>query len=290
MSGRTYFTDPNYAVRERELDRRRGWTAFWVITFAVALAGLVIGIIALTEETACTDCMDGLDGLNGFNGTDGLNGTNGFNGTDGLNGTCLGLCVNGTDGRNGTDGINGTNGDPGPPGPQGPQGTQGLQGPQGAQGPQGIQGPTGPQGTPKGILSFATFYSLSPPDNNSAIAPGMDVQFPQNGPTSASAITRLTNTSFNLGLNGTYFITFQVSIAETGQLILTANGIEYLPSLAGRNAVSTQIVNMFSLFTNGTNTIITIRNPTENIDTLSIMPHSGGRQPVSAVLNIMQIA
>lgn len=40
----------------------------------------------------------------------------------------------------------------------------------------------GPAGT-SGILGFADFYALMPPDNAATVAPGADVSFPQDGPT-----------------------------------------------------------------------------------------------------------
>lgn len=57
----------------------------------------------------------------------------------------------------------------------------GIPGPQGSIGPIGPQGPigeTGPQGIPGGLLSYADFYALMPPDNAAPVAPGADVSFP----------------------------------------------------------------------------------------------------------------
>lgn len=60
----------------------------------------------------------------------------------------------------------------------------GETGPAGPQGAVGATGPTGPGGAPGGVLNFADFYALMPPDNAATIAPGTDVSFPQNGPIS----------------------------------------------------------------------------------------------------------
>lgn len=41
--------------------------------------------------------------------------------------------------------------------------------------------PTGPQGVAgeaSGILNYADFYALMPPDNSATVAPGTDVSFP----------------------------------------------------------------------------------------------------------------
>lgn len=73
---------------------------------------------------------------------------------------------------------------PGLPDPARPQGAVGETGPAGPQGAVGATGPTGPGGAPGGVLNFADFYALMPPDNAATIAPGTDVSFPQNGPIS----------------------------------------------------------------------------------------------------------
>ena len=51
---------------------------------------------------------------------------------------------------------------PGPEGPQGPEGPRGSVGDTGAQGPQGLPG---------GVLGYADFYALMPPDNAATVAP-----------------------------------------------------------------------------------------------------------------------
>ncbi len=42
-------------------------------------------------------------------------------------------------------------------------------------GPQGPAGPRGPQGPAGGVLNYADFYALMPPDNSATVAPGTDV-------------------------------------------------------------------------------------------------------------------
>ena len=46
--------------------------------------------------------------------------------------------------------------------------------PESKQGPPGIRGPAGPAG---GVLSFADFYALMPPDNADTVAPGQTLAF-----------------------------------------------------------------------------------------------------------------
>ena len=50
----------------------------------------------------------------------------------------------------------------------------------------------------EGVLAFADFFALMPPDNAATVAPGTDVSFPQDGPTSGTAITRTGPSTFNL--------------------------------------------------------------------------------------------
>ena len=93
-------------------------------------------------------------------------------------------------------------------GPTGPAGPPGLD---------GATGPTGPAGT-SGLLNYADFYALMPPDNTATVAPGTDVSFPRDGSIGGTNIYRTSASSFNLGLIGTYQILFQVSVDEAGQL------------------------------------------------------------------------
>ncbi|UNC91357.1 collagen-like protein [Candidatus Contubernalis alkaliaceticus] len=185
---------------------------------------------------------------------------------------------------------------PGPPGPEGPQGPQGEQGETGPQGPQGEQGETGPQGPQGeqgpagGLLSYADFFALMPPDNAATVAPGTDVDFPQDGPTSGTTIFRTGPSTFNLSDIGTYQVLFQVSVDEAGQLILTLNGADLAYTVVGRATGTTQIVGIALVTTTSINSILTVRNPAGNPAALTITPLAGGTRPVSAHLVITQIA
>ena len=178
---------------------------------------------------------------------------------------------------------------PGPPGPIGLQGPIGETGPAGPQGPAGETGPAGPQGEAGGVLNFADFYALMPPDNSATVAPGTDVSFPQDGPNSGSGIVRTGPDSFNLTEIGTYQILFQVSVTEAGQLILTLNGEDLAYTVAGRATGTSQIIGMAIVTTTTINSILTVRNPAGNAAALTITPLAGGTRPVSAHLIITQI-
>ena len=167
----------------------------------------------------------------------------------------------------------------GPTGPTVPQGVTGVAGP---------TGPTGPAGT-GGVLNFADFFALMPPDNAATVAPGTDVDFPQNGSNSGSGIARTGADSFNLSEIGTYQILFQVGTDEAGQLVLTLNGSELAYTVVGRATGTSQIVGMTIVTTTTINSILTVRNPSSNATALTITPLAGGTQPVSAHLVILQI-
>lgn len=186
----------------------------------------------------------------------------------------------------GPTGPQGIQGDIGPTGPTGPTGDTGPTGPQGFQ---GNIGPTGPTGPAEGILAFADFYALMPPDNAATVAPGTDVSFPQDGSISGTAITRIDDSSFNLSEIGTYQILFQVSVDEAGQLILTLDGNDIANSVVGRATGTSQIVGMSLVTTTAINSILTVQNPTGNASALTITPVAGGTRPVSAHLVITQI-
>ena len=155
--------------------------------------------------------------------------------------------------------------------------------------PPGPQGPVGPQGPAGGVLNYADFYALMPPDNAATVAPGTDVSFPQDGPNSGSDISRTGPDSFNLAQIGTYQILFEVSVDEAGQLILTLNGEDLAYTVVGRATGASQIVGMAIVTTTVINSILTVRNPAGNSTALTITPIAGGTRPVSAHLVITQI-
>lgn len=159
----------------------------------------------------------------------------------------------------------------------------------GPTGPTGPTGATGAQGDAGGVLNFADFYALMPPDNAATVAPGTDVSFPQDGPNSGSGIARIGADSFNLADIGTYQVFFQVSVTEAGQLQLTLNGDALASTVVGRATGTSQIVAMSILTTTTINSVLTVRNPADNSTALTITPLAGGTQPVSAHLVIIQI-
>ena len=192
-------------------------------------------------------------------------------------------------GPTGPQGPAGETGATGPAGPQGPAGETGATGPAGPQGEVGPAGPQGPAGEPGGVLGFADFYALMPPDNAATVAPGTDVSFPEDGPNSGAEILRTGASSFNLTEIGTYQIFFEVSVDEAGQLMLTLNGEDLEYTVFGRAAGASQIVGTALVETTIPESILTVRNPAGNAAALTITPLAGGARPVSAHLVIVRI-
>ncbi len=140
------------------------------------------------------------------------------------------------------------------------------------------------------VLNFADFFALMPPDNAATVAPGTDVSFPQDGPTSATTITRTSDTEFNLSAMSTYQVLFQVSVSEAGQLVLTLNGVDLAYTVVGRATGTSQIVGMAYVTTTAADSVLTVRNPAGNATALTITTIAGGTRPVSAHLVITQVA
>lgn len=201
-------------------------------------------------------------------------------------------CINCPPGPPGPPGATGATGAQGPIGPQGPIGETGPQGPVGATGPQGPigeTGPRGPAGEPGGIASFAEFYAVMPPDNAATVAVGADIEFPQDGPSAGTDITRGSDTSFVLATPGVYQVLFEASIDEPGQLVLTLNGAELDYTVVGRATGTSQIVGMALVETTAEESVLTVRNPTGNATALTLTPSAGGTNPVSAQLIITRL-
>ncbi len=233
----------------------------------------------------------GATGPTGPQGIQGLTGEVGPTGPTGPTGLTGDIGPTGATGPTGPQGIIGETGPTGPAGDIGPTGPTGAIGPTGPTGLTGDVGPTGPTGASGtgGILNFADFYALMPPDNSATVAPGTDVSFPQDGPNSGSDIARTGPSSFNLGPIGTYQVLFNVGVTEAGQLILTLNGADLAYTVVGRATGTSDIIGMSIVTTTAVNSILTVRNPAGNAAALTITPLAGGTRPVSAHLVITQI-
>lgn len=249
---------------------------------------------ALFGLTACVPGAVGSAGPAGPAGAQGEAGVDGAPGEPGATGATGPRGATGATGAAGAKGAPGAVGATGPAGPQGVAGPQGDAGPQGLPGPQGDVGPAGPQGFPgpqgaAGSVQAALFYALMPGDNAATVGLGADVQFPQNGPTTDDAVSRLNASSFTLASPGVYRVSVQVSVSEAGQLILTLDGAELAYTAAGRATGTSQITIVTLVETTSDDQVLTVRNPASNSTALTITPLAGGTVPVSATLLIEQL-
>jgi hypothetical protein len=128
-----------------------------------------------------------------------------------------------------------------------------------------------------------------PGDNAATVAVGAAVSFPQDGSTN-SVILRTGPTTFNLPSIGTYYVAFQVSVSEAGQLALELNSLIIANSVVGRATGTSQIVGVSMVTTTVINSILSVINPAGNSTALTITPVAGGTHSVSAHLVIMQLA
>jgi hypothetical protein len=138
------------------------------------------------------------------------------------------------------------------------------------------------------ITTFAEFYALMPSDNTATIAAGARIEFPQNGPTN-SIITRINASQFNIPAIGIYSVSWQVSVAEAGQLILQLNGTDIPSSVVGRATGTTQIYGHTMITTTVINSVLQVVNPSGNPAALTLTPIAGGTRAVTANLVITRI-
>lgn len=127
-----------------------------------------------------------------------------------------------------------------------------------------------------------------PSDNIATIGAGIPVEFPNNGSTNNTSITRLTASTFNLANTGIYEITFQISITEPGQLVVVLDTVEIPYTVVGRATGTDQIIGISLITTIKDNSILSINNPSGNSTALKITPYAGGTHAVSANLIIKQ--
>lgn len=200
----------------------------------------------------------------------------------------------GATGATGVTGIDGATGVQGLPGVPGATGATGASGNAGSPGNMGATGATGATGTAGGLVGFADFFALMPPDNAATVAVGGAVQFPQDGESSGNgSIVRAGLSTFLLADVGVYQVSFQVSVTEAGQLVLALNQgggfLEIQSTVVGRATGTSQIVETALVRTVVPNSVLEVRNPVSESTALTITPLAGGTNPVSAHLVILQL-
>lgn len=128
-----------------------------------------------------------------------------------------------------------------------------------------------------------------PPDNAATVAPGADVEFPNDGATGGDGITRLGPSSFSLDEPGAYLVAFSVNVNQAGQLILTLNGADLPATVTGRATGTSVIEGTVIVTTTDANSVLTVQNPTGNAAALTVTPSAGGTRPISAHLVILRL-
>ena len=118
---------------------------------------------------------------------------------------------------------------------------------------------TGATGASTGILDYGDFYALMPGDNATTVAAGGSVEFPEDGDTTAG-ITRVPSSAstFQLAAIGTYYISFQVSVTQAGQLVVVLNGSELAYTVVGRATGTSQLVGTAIIRTTAVDSILSI--------------------------------
>jgi hypothetical protein len=138
-------------------------------------------------------------------------------------------------------------------------------------------------------VDFAEFYGLSPGDYAATVAAGAAVPFPELGAAGSGSISELTSTTFQLATIGTYYVSFQVSVTEAGQLELTLNGAILAYTVVGQSTGTSQIVGTALVTTASTDSVLRVLNPAGNATALTVTPIAGGASTVSASLIIERL-
>ena len=128
-----------------------------------------------------------------------------------------------------------------------------------------------------------------PNDNSGNILPGENINFPLDGPIIGTDISRFSPNDFSILTVGYYQVLFQVSVSESGQLVVVLNGIEIPYTIVGKSNLMSQIVGMCCIYVIQPS-ILNIRNPLNSLSSLEITPNAGGINPVSAHLLITRLA
>lgn len=121
------------------------------------------------------------------------------------------------------------------------------------------------------------------------ITSGADIPFSQDGPACGSDITRASDSSFTLAEPGIYMAQFALSVSAGHQVLFTLNGEELPYTTVGHNGDASQLVGVSLITVDTANSVLTLRNPAENAETLDLTPNAGGYQPVSAHLLITRV-
>jgi hypothetical protein len=171
----------------------------------------------------------------------------------------------------------------------------------GATGPMGPVGPTGATGAkgdtgPGFYPNFADFYgqmsSSGVNDNPDAINPGDAISFPSPA-INPFGIQRYgtSTTEFVLPPDSIFEIIFQVTIQNTGELVVVLNGNELIETVVGKSGGGVVVGTCIIFTPSSINSVISINNPsTANAGGIKVDEPSGAlTQPLSCHLIIKKL-
>ena len=138
------------------------------------------------------------------------------------------------------------------------------------------------------MAEFADFYFIGTGGLSEQAAPGEDIGFPQDGP-SSGGIARASESSFTLAEPGTYYVQFVLNASQCAQVLLTLNGAELDDTATGGDTAQAQVVGASLVTTDTENAVLTVRNPSENSQTFIIAPTADGNQAVASHLVILRL-
>ncbi len=261
-------------------------------------------------------CKHGKRGKRGHTGAIGPTGSAGSTGSTGPAGSAA------------NTGATGPVGSTGPTGPAGSATNTGATGPAGGAGATGATGATGAGGSAGGLAAFASFFGMTAGPGNtgandypatiaaSAAGPSVAglsaINFPRASAPAVGGIVinnpgaaQTNNTEFLLPAQGTYRVTWHISVNEPAQWSLwigaapsQAPGGNFneltvasgSPSTVGQATGTAQLVGDVIFTTPFANAVIQIRNFAASGGTVTVTPLPGGTQAQGVVLNIERLA
>ena len=129
-----------------------------------------------------------------------------------------------------------------------------------------------------------------PPDNSDSIDAGSDINFPKEETLNGTSISRINDSTFQLGEIGAYQINFRVAVDNSAQLVLVLNNQELDYTITGKNGTSSQISGNFLITTTQENSTLSLKNPSNSTKPITLTPSLGGTSPISANITIIQIS
>ena len=145
-----------------------------------------------------------------------------------------------------------------------------------------------PMPAPLGV--FADYYAIAPTDNPTLIAPGSAIGFPRGYASDFTAISRISDSSFNLAKAGAYLVMFQVNTEDAAQLELSLNGTPLAYTVSGADAQGSQISGMAVVTTTQPNSTLSVIIPQNSTAGVTVTQNAGGTEPSSSHLVIVKLA